>query len=167
MSLRTLRLARRLLDVAVIVFMLAGAALLWPQALGGRVSYVMVSGESMEPRLRDGDLVLVRVAAHYEVGDAVAYEIPAGDPGAGSRVIHRIVGGNERAGFVTRGDNRGGEDLWRPVDGDVIGEQWVRVPGAAGLLAKARSPLPLAFLAALATVVMFLPRRQRRPASAT
>ena len=59
-------------------------------------SAVVLSG-SMEPALSVNDLVLVKAAPDYEVGDVVVYQ------SGGELIIHRII---EKEGetFVTRGD---------------------------------------------------------------
>lgn len=147
------RIARRLPAVAQVVLALGIMALLWPASLGGKVHYVMVSGTSMEPRMYTGDLVLVREQASYQVGDAVAYEVPAGEVGAGSVVIHRIAGGDAASGFRTQGDNRDTPDVWQPTEADILGKRQVLVPQAGSLVARLRDPLPLAVLAAV--VVFF------------
>jgi signal peptidase len=152
---------RWLKPAIVAVHLAAWAALLWPQALGGNISYVMVVGSSMEPGLHTGDLVAVRKADHYEVGDVIAFRVPEGQPGAGATVIHRITGGTATAGYVTRGDNRDGADQWRPRPSDVVGQRWLLVPGAGWVIAGLQSPLPLATLAGLlvAWVVFGIGRR--------
>ena len=40
--------------------------------------------ESMEPSLKNGDLVLALKNTSYAAGDVVAYRIPEGEPGAGA-----------------------------------------------------------------------------------
>jgi signal peptidase len=140
----------------------APAAVLWPQALGGSVEYLVVSGSSMEPGMRTGDLVLVRRGGGYDVGDTVAYEVRDGDAGAGSIVIHRIVGGSADAGFVTGGDNRDQADLWRPYPEEILGEQWARVPRGGVVLMLLKSPLALGAVAAGGTfAVLLLPSRRQ------
>lgn len=139
--------------------LVAVLAVLWvlelrPGMLGGPAAYVRVSGESMEPGLRTGDVVVTRRRATYAVGDVVAYRVPAGDPGEGHVVIHRIVGGDGRAGYRLRGDNRDEDDLWRPRDGDVLGEQRVRLPGLAWLASLVLSPPGLGLLAAFAAFIL-------------
>jgi signal peptidase I len=126
------------------------AVLLWfglPQGLGGRAGWVLVSGTSMLPRLHTGDLVLVERQSSYHIGEVVAYRVPKGQPGAGFVVIHRIVGGNGRTGWTTKGDNRTAPDLWRPRNRDVVGAKLLRIPDAWILLRFLRTPLLLGLLA--------------------
>lgn len=132
-----------------------------PTALGGPTGYVLVSGESMEPGLSTGDLVITRRQDTYRVGDVVAYRVPAGDVGAGELVIHRIVGGTAR-GWVLRGDNRDADDLWRPRDADVLGRARAHLPGAGTVLAALRAPVPLALLAGLLTFWLLPPGQPER-----
>src|SRR5439155_25953216 len=82
------------------------AQFLRPQSLGGRTGYVLVSGQSMEPRFHTGDMVMVLRRSSYHAGDVIAYRVPKGDAMAGRQVIHRIIGGDAKKGFVVRGDNR-------------------------------------------------------------
>src|SRR5215469_4719535 len=127
------------------------AALLWfclPQALGGRAGWVLVSGTSMLPHLHTGDLVLVERQSGYHVGEVVAYRVPKGQVGAGFVVIHRIVGGNGRTGWRTKGDNRTAADLWYPTNRDVVGAELARIPNAWLVLRFFHTPLFLALLAA-------------------
>src|SRR5436190_23736990 len=104
------------------------AQFLRPQSLGGSAGYVLVSGQSMEPRYHTGDLVLVLKRKSYHPGDLIAYRVPKGDPMAGAQVIHRIVGGDATHGFVVRGDNRTAPDVWRPKPGDIVGSKALRLP---------------------------------------
>lgn len=117
---------------------------------------MIVSGESMEPTLHAGDLVLTVRKRAYEVGDVVAYRIPEGQPGAGVLVIHRIVGGSARAGYITQGDNRDGRDPWRPRPSDVVGAKGVSVPRVGLALVYLRTPLGLAALAGIVAGLLVL-----------
>lgn len=144
---------RRLVSLAATALTVAAAVgwllLLRPQSLGGPVAYVLVSGASMEPALHDGDLVVARPSEAYERGDVIVYRVPEGEVGAGALVIHRVTGGSAARGYVTKGDNRAREDLWRPRPGDVEGRLWLRLPGAGRALALLRTPLGLALVAGL------------------
>lgn len=167
---RRRRLRRFTSTAALVVAVVAWALLFRPQALGGPAAYVMVSGTSMEPGLHTGDLVIARKRESYRVGDVITYAIH--DPGAnGAQVIHRITGGSAEAGFVTQGDNRQSEDLWRPQPNDIAGELWFSVPKIALVLAYTRTAPGLALLAAIiAFAVVVAPegrRKRARPADAT
>ncbi len=132
------------------------AQYLRPQSLGGRAAYVLVSGKSMLPRYHTGDLVLVERQPSYHVGELIAYRVPKGDPMAGAQVIHRIVGGDAKHGFIVQGDNRTAPDVWRPKSGDVVGAKALRVPSAILVLQFLRSPVFLALLAACFAFVRVL-----------
>ena len=132
-----------------------------PQFLGGPAAYVLVSGESMEPTLHHDDFVVVGRQDTYEVGDIVAYRIPEPDTGAGSIVIHRIIGGSAEDGYLLQGDNRTTPDRWRPRSTDVVGRSLVSVPRAATLLPFLRSPLIVAaFAGCMAFLFVYLGGRK-------
>ena len=129
------------------VFAGAGLLGLWffflrPGFLGGPAGYIIVSGRSMEPTLYERDLALVLRQDEYRPGDIIAYRVEGGI------VIHRIIGGDPEQGFITRGDNREGPDLWRPKPADIIGRLWVHIPGAGRWLERLREPPTFAALAA-------------------
>ncbi|MDQ4064555.1 MAG: signal peptidase I [Actinomycetota bacterium] len=134
-----------------------------PRELGGSVSYVITHGISMNPRIQEGDLVLVRKASTYERGDVIAYDSEA----LKRPVMHRIVAGGP-AGYVTKGDNNDWVDSDRPTDADVIGKEWLHIPKAGRILAYAGTPVGAAALAGLGGLLVFAghsmsrTRRRRR-----
>lgn len=155
---RGLRSGLRVLStVGLVAAIGVWALLLRPQFLGGPAAYVMVSGMSMEPTLHNGDLVVAHRRDTYRVGDVVLYRVPKGDAGAGSMIIHRIVGGSEPAGWIVQGDNKDVPDLWRPMNRDVVGVMRASVPGAGTVLAHLLSPFALASLSTLLTAFLGLP----------
>ena len=147
---------------------LAGAwfLALRPQVLGGPAAYVLVAGQSMEPTIHAGSLVVAFRKEAYDTGQVIVYRVPDGDIAAGREVIHRIVGGSAD-GFIVRGDNAGASDIWRPKKTDVIGTAAVVFPGVAGAIELLRSPLVVASLAAAvaAYLVMALVPTTRSAAS--
>lgn len=135
--------------LVVFTLLVAWFFTLRPTFLGGPAVYVTVTGTSMEPTLHDGDLVVLREEDTYATGDVIAYRVPEGEPGAGYRIVHRVVGGSGADGYVTRGDNRLSDDYWRPVDGDVLGALWLHAPGAGRYVPLLRSPAVIAGVAAV------------------
>jgi signal peptidase I len=132
---------RLLLPPLTLVLVAGWMFTLRPVGLGGPAGFVMVSGRSMEPALESDDLVVTRKQQSYRTGDVVAFRVGDG------LVIHRIVGGDSDSGFVMKGDNKGGADPWHPTDKDIIGKQWIHLPGKGRWLEWAREPQNLAALA--------------------
>jgi signal peptidase I len=139
---------KRALRVSIGVLALAAAILAWvvlaPRELGGSAEYVITHGSSMEPKLHEGDLAVVRSGADFEDGDVVAYRSRA----LGQIVLHRIVR-SEGDRFVTKGDGNGWVDSEQPAHGDVIGRLWFSVPGGGGVLSALHTPRNGAFAAAV------------------
>ena len=129
-----------------------------PQSMGGNAGYVLVSGHSMLPRYKTGDLVLVEHHASYHKGEVIAYHVPKGDPMAGAQVIHRIIGGDAKHGFIVKGDNRTAPDVWHPKPADIVGAKAIRFPDAIVVLQFLRAPMFLAILAACFVFVHVLSR---------
>jgi signal peptidase I len=156
LSRRSRRTAGRIASFAAVAAIVACALVLWPGFLHGGTAYVIVSGNSMEPTLHGGDLVLTVRRSSYDVGEVVAYRIPEGQPGAGVLVIHRIVGGSATSGYIMQGDNRAGRDPWRPRPRDVVGAEGLSVPRLGLALVYLRTPLGLAFLAGIVTALLIV-----------
>jgi signal peptidase I len=155
----------RTLVVTLSAAIAAGCALLLvgPRALGGPTSILAVSGNSMEPRINAGDLIVVRAGGPYHVGQIVAYHnIPAS-----ATFLHRIVatGGT---GFVMQGDHNGWVDPGTAEPDQIVGRLWIRIPGGGSAFKWVAAPLHGALLAALAAFVIRWretvprPRRRRR-----
>lgn len=131
---------------------LLGALLIWGcLALALRTPYplVMVTGQSMEPTLHDGDLVLIEGVdiKDVQVGDIVVFYRP------GSRseiVIHRVVAKVEVDGQValkTQGDNSPTPDTDLVRQQDLLGRMIYRLPGAGNIIRFLRSPVGIAIIA--------------------
>lgn len=98
--------------------------LMWPVALGGSTSYVVVTGKSMEPTLHAGDFVVLRTG-EYQVGDVVSYE-PFDDVPA--QVIHRIIDMEEDGTYILQGDNNSFVDPYFPTADEVNGKFVFSIP---------------------------------------
>ena len=140
-----------------------------PTWMGGSASVLTVRGVSMEPTYRYGDVIIAHPRSSYEIGDIIAFRVPEGDVGAGTVVIHRIVGGDASTGFVTQGDNNPDPDEWRPGPADILGAARWRIPALGRLMSLLHSVAGIAMVAGLlaAGLVVFgfedpNPRRRRR-----
>jgi signal peptidase I len=129
-----------------------------PTGLGGPVGLIWVSGTSMEPGLKTGDLVIVYEHDSYEVGDVVAFEILGG-----GQVIHRII---ERTddGYRFQGDNRDFADPWVIGHGDIVGAAALEIPKAGTVMTMLGRPPVLAVLVmALVGLAVLRPRSDKTP----
>ncbi|MDP3712520.1 MAG: hypothetical protein Q8R60_08555 [Mycobacteriales bacterium] len=103
------------------------------------------------------------ISSSYSVGDIVGYRVPEGTFGAGNVVIHRLMGGDGRAGWRTQGDNRTSPDPWRPTDDDIAGRLVWSTPGGGSVLSRAAEPVPLGLLCGgLTALVLAWPDRKRK-----
>lgn len=124
---------------------------------GGRTSYVVVSGHSMEPMLHTGDLAIARRQGSYAVGDLIVVNI------LGGSVIHRIVDGTAANGWHTKGDNNSWIDPWVVHPNEVAGRYGLHIAGFSAALHWARAkPLQFGAVCALFALLPYLPRRRRR-----
>ena len=157
----------RLLAIACGVLALLGAWLCFgPSQLGGRTSYAVIVGSSMEPLLHRGDLAVIRRQETYEAGDVVLYD----NKELGAKVLHRILR-VEHGRYVFKGDNNGFLDTERPVDAQLVGTLWFHVPNVGLVTEWVRAPGHAALIVGLATLLALgggagvgATARRRRPA---
>jgi len=140
--------ATELLTGLVVV---AVAATCWwalaPPRIGGKTSFAVVDGTSMLPRMRRGDLVLVRASDRYTVGEVVAYQSAL----LRRVVLHRIVR-IKRGHYTFKGDNNSWLDPETPTAAAIVGKRWIQLPKAGLVTSVLRRPL----VAALLMVVLVL-----------
>ncbi len=134
--------------------------------LSGPLSVVSVVGDSMEPGVRGGDLVILRRASQYEVGDIAGYRHP--DVGL---LLHRIIARDDRAGagsdggtvapkgsrLVFQGDNRSRADPYHPLPSELQGRALWRIPGGGNWILFLRSPTTVGALAGVLSLLAFFP----------
>jgi signal peptidase I len=158
-------LGARAVFTAVATFVISGAMwwLVAPPQLGGSTSFVIVDGSSMRRRLQPSDLVVLRGASDYRVGDIVAYR---------SRLLHRVVLHRvvaiQAGRYTFKGDNNSFLDPERPVRSQLVGRLWMRVPSAGRAAEILRLPWVLAALAGILVLTIGLRsgrRSEDRPAS--
>lgn len=161
--------AARLVAVLALLAATAAAAwALWPVSWGGSTGYVTTTGISMRPLLTAGDLVVLRPADSYRVGDVVAYRSTV----LRSVVLHRIVAVEGTAldpRYVLKGDRNDWLDPDRPGDAELVGRMVVRIPQGGTFVESFARPGPLLVLAVISlltsgtgAVVGRLARRRAR-----
>ncbi|HLP24011.1 MAG TPA: signal peptidase I [Microbacteriaceae bacterium] len=131
-----------------------------PRAIGGPATFVIVDGQSMEPMLHTGDLVIARTSPTYQVGDLAVFQHRSG------HVIHRIVGG-DAAGWITQGDNKPAPDPWTIPSANIDGQFWFSIPGVGGVVSWFVTHWwAYAALASIPIVLSFIPLHRRHIAPA-
>lgn len=148
---------KRMLALVPLLFLSLAWLVFAPGALGGQSIYLITSGISMLPDIENGDLVVLRQADTYEVGDVVAYK----DPNIGA-VLHRIID-HERERFVLQGDNNDFIDPHHPDKSEIMGRLWIHLPSVGSWFAKMQQPRNAAGLALVAGLVFAVPMRERGP----
>ncbi len=154
------------LSIVINFILFAGLAAIWiafaPTLIGGRASYVVVNGNSMEPGFHKGDLVIVRAASTYQVGDIVTYR----NAELNAFVIHRIIA-IQQDHYVFKGDNNSWIDMYHPIHEELIGKLWIHMPKLGKAMAWLRLPINMGLTTALLggilmASIMIKPKRQRK-----
>jgi signal peptidase I len=134
-----------------VLLVAAGAFWLFlaPPKIGGRATYVVTSGISMEPSFHSGDLAIVRPAHHYRVGEIVAYHSSL----LHVVVLHRIIaihGGR----YVFKGDNNHFIDPTHPTRSELVGALWLHIPHGGVALHALHSPITAGALCAFVALLL-------------
>jgi signal peptidase I len=119
-----------------------------PTQVGGLAAYVIVIGNSMEPKFHIGDLIIAHRELTYEVGDAIVYQ----NPQLKSFVFHRVIA-QESGHYILKGDNNSWVDTYQPAHEEVIGKLWLHLPRGGLAIQKIRSPFAMAVIAGVAGAV--------------
>ncbi len=131
-----------------ICLVLLAWAIFAPTKFGGQITYIIVNGNSMQPKFAKGDLVLLHRAPFYKAGDIAAYHYPGIGP-----VIHRIVA-QKLDRFVLQGDNNTWLDAYEPASDEILGKYWLLIPGLGKIFAWLQTPLIMAILVGAGSVLI-------------
>lgn len=104
----------------------------------------------MEPSFHKGDLVIVRQATDYSVGDIVVYRYP----GIGN-VFHRIIS-SQSGSYQMKGDNNFWTDSFSPEKKDIIGKFWFSIPALGKYLIFIKTPWVIAVFSGILCVMLGL-----------
>jgi signal peptidase I len=126
----------------------------WP------VTYVTVRGNSMEPEVASGDVLVLVSQSGYRTGQVVAYRVPEmGD----AVILHRIVDRLDHPErYVLRGDNNDFEDLHQPMAAEILGRSVLHVSGATAAVLLSAGVRTTALVAFATVLVLSASARQRR-----
>ena len=124
--------------------------LFWPPSLGGPVSFVIVSGHSMEPKYHTGDVV-----AAVDVPGR-PYRVHDGD--IKGNVVHQLVEQLPDGTFRTKGLNNPGTDPWQVPPDWIQGRVMAMVPQGYRILLIMKSPIFLAAMAGILITALLWPR---------
>ena len=133
---KPLHLSTVVINLTLLIVLAAIWIAFAPTKIGGRASYVVVNGNSMEPGFHRGDLVIVRAASTYSVGDIVTYH----NGELNAFVIHRIIA-IEQDHYVFKGDNNPWIDTYRPTRDELVGKLWVHMPKLGKTMEWLRLPI--------------------------
>jgi signal peptidase I len=114
----------------------------------------------MLPNFHSGDLVLLRQESSYHVGEVAGYH----NSQLHAVVMHRIVAVHNGR-YYFKGDNNNFVDPFHPTQGQLVGAEWIHLPGAGRYVQYARVPMVAAVLAAVLWLLSFRSRpttRRRR-----
>lgn len=136
---------RRVAHASAWVLLAAAALVLWPQAWGGTMTYVITEGTSMQPGFEEGDLAVLRTTGDYEPGDVAAYQSSQLE----TIVMHRVTRVSD-GGYVFQGDNNDFVDPETVTDEQMLGKLLLRVPAFGNYLDWLLKPINLAVLAGAA-----------------
>ncbi|MCY0881501.1 MAG: S24/S26 family peptidase, partial [Firmicutes bacterium] len=129
-----------------------------PTALGGQVTYFTVRGISMLPLFHTGDLVVVRKAAHYRVGEFAAYHYVTLNNAV---YFHQIVG-HVGQHYIFKGINNYAPDPFHPTAHEIVGRLWFMIPGAGKVLTYFHQPMHAAWLLGGLSLIGWRQTRKRR-----
>jgi signal peptidase I len=142
------------LKVFYTVLSLSLFILLWiifaPIQVGGQSYYVIINGNSMEPLFHKGDLVVLKSAQQFGVGDIVVYKYP----GIGN-VIHRIISVSGTH-YQIKGDNNSWIDGYSPQKNEIIAKYWFSITGVGTIIGKLKSPWIIAGIVGFITLILGL-----------
>ena len=143
---RTRRVWMIVSSLMTAAFVIGIGVLAWPATLGGKATWVSVSGTSMEPNYSTGDLVLAWNDEGWQIGDVILYGIQGSTDGL---IVHRLVTGNADDGWYAQGDNKPRIDPWLIPDDAIHGREIMHIPHAGSALTWVRSPQVLAIICGL------------------
>ena len=132
MKIRHRKKRQLLKDIIFILAIILSIALIYVGlhiSLATDTPLVAISGQSMNPTLEDGDLIIVRgvPAEEIKIGDIIVF-----DPPNGVRTVHRVTRiqtlENEKPTFKTKGDALTEDDPYTVYPENIHGQVIYKIP---------------------------------------
>jgi len=123
------RIARISINTLFIVFGLMATTLFVGKFTGLAEARIVMTG-SMQPSIKPGDLIFA-VSDSYltpKLNDVVIYEAKRFNGEVVAPFAHRIVGGDESNGWITKGDANEQADVQKPNSQDITGVVVLTIP---------------------------------------
>jgi signal peptidase len=146
------------LDLLLLGIIVVGVWFLWPVNFGGSARFIIVEGKSMEPTFHLGDAVVVKTIDNPKIGDIVVFQVPKGEPGGGSLVVHRLYGIRDDGSFITKGDNRRYPDPFHVRQENILGTPTWTLPQFGRFIISLGNPYVLGGAIGLIFFVVILPK---------
>jgi signal peptidase I len=118
------------LVLTLTALLLGGVALAYGATDNRWYKVIAIQGESMEPTIAEGDLIVITRPERVEVGDIGVFQVD------GQVVTHRIVGIDPGGELVTQGDANPTADDWGNAEVRLVGVYRLRVPWLGRVLAS-------------------------------
>lgn len=83
------------------------------------VTILRVSSNSMVPKFKKGDFIVIKKQEKYNVGDIITFEVI--EENSKYYITHRIVGKNENE-FITKGDANNKNDNYKVYENAIKGK---------------------------------------------
>lgn len=147
------------LRLVPLVFLAVFLVFFRPTFLLGDTSYIIVLGDSMEPTIPVGSLVVAKPLGNsYREGDIIAFRTPYGDAVMIHRV-HEVVYDSDGnlMGYRTKGDAYPNPDGWTIEPDMVLGRMLVAIPYLGYTAIFLRNPVGLALVLILSFFVIVTP----------
>ena len=126
-------------NTILITFGLIAATLVVGKFTGIAEARIVMTG-SMQPSIKPGDMIFA-VSDNYikpKLNDVVIYQAKRFDGEVVAPFAHRIVGGDAKTGWITKGDANEQADVQKPNSEDITGVVILTIPNV-GLFLNIRS----------------------------
>jgi len=152
-------MTRKILKIVYYVFLatvavVALALIFSAFPVKGNFKSLVVLSSSMEPKVKMGSVVAVRLAAEYRVGDIITFGEMSRTKSPTTHRIYEIKSENGQKIFVTKGDANNAPDQKTVRESEILGKVLFSVPYVGYAVAKAKTPVGFLLIVIVPSVVI-------------